>query len=582
MDNSNSLFGKFTKLRKNHQQPLTDLTELYSKIANETIYYKKLEDSKNYNKALQGWKALTTDALFQLTNINYTYPDTENYTVDELSILSGVRELYHKAQIHLDDLQKMLRDNPELSSRLNIKHIYHNTRGSYHSKRYKNSLTELQINISSPSTFTSSQGFSKTTLRDNDVGERLHGGEYSRSLNGYSNGPQRDNDVKVNFTNSMQLNNPLVHNNLFNGISNDNQSSVSTYSTETNPFENFDDDNDDNDDNNIPSDLAMIDGNETPDNNLDIDGGSYISVSNESTDQVPNNEISYGGGDDNGEEEADYKTQSDSEDLDFDVSEYYEDNYETIENQNEQGSRKEYSPSASASASSLIDDQDEYLYLDEEDEVRLQAVKKLNESPDKYVDLNNSQLTQELSHLCLSPSKLLGINKDNKKTKFEAESLIPPIPDKLPPPLPQISRVPVIVPTQITPEMKPQRHNLLNKNMAKNISAPSIRTTAASTQLKSPSHVNTDLSTNRRPIVKSNKSTYVISTSSLLHSSNVTLKNGTTHKPSVKSNKVSPSKSGLNPSKMPIKKRLVKHSKLSVESDRIKNNVSASQVAKLV
>ena len=563
MDTSNSLFGKFSRLRKkHHQQPLTDLTDLYSKIANETIYYKKLENSKNYNKALQGWKALTTDALFQLTNINYAYPNTENYTIDELSILSGVRELYHKAQTHLDDLQKMLRDNPELSSRSNSKNKHHNTGISYHTRQYKNSLNRLQTTVSSPSISTSLHGFSKTTLR-NDRG-KFNKGQHSHSFNDYFSGSQRNHDVKVNFTNSKPLGNHLAHNDSFNDIANDNQSSISTLSNEHNPFGDFDDFNYDDDNRNIPSQLAIVDNDEIMNNSFDT---SHISGLEESNDHTPNNE-------NNDDDEVGYNTHSDSDDLDFDVSEYYEDNYETIENQNEEWSRNEYPPPSAASASSLIGNQDEYLFLDEEDKARLQALEKLNGSPNKYTDIDNSQLAQDLSHLSISPSKLSSNNKDNGETKSELESFIPPLPDKVPHPLPQLPRVPIIIPKQIMPEIKPQRHNLLNKNMTKNISAPSINTTAGTLQ-NSFNHINTDSCISKRPMVKSNKSTPIISTSGLSHSSNVKVKDRTTHKVLVKSNKVSPSK-------VPIKKKLTKHPKLNVESDGIKSNVSASQVAKLV
>lgn len=584
MDSSNSLFSKFTKLRKKHQQPLTDLTELYSKIANETIYYKKLENSKNYNEALQGWKALTTDALFRLTTINYTYPNTENYTVDELSILSGIRELYHKAQIHLDDLQKMLKDNPDLSSKTDVKNKHCKTSIPYHSKIYKNSLNRFQTTISAPSSSsstTSSRGLSMTTLRKNGGG--LDRGQHSHSSSDYFNTSWHNHDVKVNFTNSKPLDNHFVHNNSFKSIGNDNQSSISTFSNETNPFKNFEDigDDDENYDDyetenrcNMSPGLIVIDSDDdSPENSFGNADPPHISVLEEDSNNIPSNQTDING------DETNYNTNSDSEDLDFDVSEYYEDNYEPMENQNEKSLYNQ--DSGSTSVSSLVDTQDEYLYLDEEDKARLQALEKLNGSSNKPAHLSNDQLTRDLSHFCISPSKLSGNNKDNKETNTELDPFIPPLPEKLPPPLPQLPRVPVIIPARIMPEIKPQRHNLLNKNMVKNVSSPSISTTT-STQQKSSQHINIESSTGKRPTTQLNKSTPVVPITSSSHSSSVTTKKSTTQKSIPKSNKGTPAKLSSSSSKPPIKKKLVSHSKLNVTSDRTKSNVSASQVAKLV
>ena len=107
--NSHTLLPKWGRLRKK-PQPLTDLTQLYSKIANETIYYLKLEERGEYMKALQGWKALNTDVLYQTTVIDHTYPNTQSFTKDELSLKSGLRELYHKACGHLERLQAKCKD----------------------------------------------------------------------------------------------------------------------------------------------------------------------------------------------------------------------------------------------------------------------------------------------------------------------------------------------------------------------------------------------------------------------------------------------------------------------------------------
>ncbi|EJS44059.1 sap1p [Saccharomyces arboricola H-6] len=106
------ILTRLTKIRKRPQQPLTDFTELYSRIANETIYYLNLEEKRRYKEALQGWKALTTDVLFKQTLIEHNYPSTQSYTKDELSLQNGIRELYHKSVMHLERVQKMVQEDP--------------------------------------------------------------------------------------------------------------------------------------------------------------------------------------------------------------------------------------------------------------------------------------------------------------------------------------------------------------------------------------------------------------------------------------------------------------------------------------
>lgn len=104
---SHHILTRLTKIRRRPQQPLTDFTELYSRIANETIYYLNLEEKKRYKEALQGWKALTTDVLFKQTLIEHNYPNTQSYTKDEVSLQNGIRELYHKSVMHLKRVKKI-------------------------------------------------------------------------------------------------------------------------------------------------------------------------------------------------------------------------------------------------------------------------------------------------------------------------------------------------------------------------------------------------------------------------------------------------------------------------------------------
>ncbi|EDO16141.1 hypothetical protein Kpol_1070p24 [Vanderwaltozyma polyspora DSM 70294] len=103
---THNLLPKWGRLRKK-PQPLSDLTQLYSKTANESIYYLKLEERREFKRALQGWKALNTEVLYELTLLEHNYPNTQSYTKDELSLRSGVQELYHKASAHLERVQRL-------------------------------------------------------------------------------------------------------------------------------------------------------------------------------------------------------------------------------------------------------------------------------------------------------------------------------------------------------------------------------------------------------------------------------------------------------------------------------------------
>lgn len=102
-----SLFGKLASLGRRPQQPLTDLSELYSKIANESILFLKLEEKGRYKQAVQGWKAMTTNVMFQLTMIERQYPHADRYTPEEISLQTGINELYQKSMLHLDRVKEL-------------------------------------------------------------------------------------------------------------------------------------------------------------------------------------------------------------------------------------------------------------------------------------------------------------------------------------------------------------------------------------------------------------------------------------------------------------------------------------------
>ncbi|CCK72752.1 putative AAA family ATPase SAP1 KNAG_0L01320 [Huiozyma naganishii CBS 8797] len=205
---SSSILDKWNKLRRKPQQPLSDLSELYSKVANEIIYYKQLQDSGHVKKALQGWKALTTDIMFRLTLIDHRYPNLQYYRPDELSLLTGVKELYQKADKHLEQAQDIIEKHPEL----NVDTDSHNK--VYYSTDHKKSLTRMQhsVPLSSPPLQQQqghqNHGFSRTTLRTQKP--YLH--SYSISgTNQQDHNQQRQNQqpqhqVKVNFSQSKPLN----------------------------------------------------------------------------------------------------------------------------------------------------------------------------------------------------------------------------------------------------------------------------------------------------------------------------------------------------------------------------------------
>ncbi|SCU77814.1 LAME_0A02322g1_1 [Lachancea meyersii CBS 8951] len=113
MDTSkdSGLLTRFTRIRKKPQQPLKDLTDLYSRIANESIYFLKLEEKCEYRKAVSGWKALNTHVLYELTQIEHQHPNTQNYTKDEISIQNGVRELFHRSLQHLERVAQLEKQN---------------------------------------------------------------------------------------------------------------------------------------------------------------------------------------------------------------------------------------------------------------------------------------------------------------------------------------------------------------------------------------------------------------------------------------------------------------------------------------
>lgn len=442
-----NIFGRFSNLRRKNQ-PLTTLTELYSKIANESIYYNKLESTGNYKAALQGWKALTTDALFQLTMIEKNYPHTENYTVDELSLLSGVRELYHKAQKNLDSLQANLNNNPDWhhQNESSLSHV----NNSYHTRDHKSRLQSIS---SSSTASLTSHGLARTTLRDND---HYASNGLSMRAHNYSLISNESKPVKVNFTNSKSI-----------GSIDPSDSRLKRTSEPANPFVDFTDDVDTSSSN---SDGEGTDRNNDSFSNVDTNNPSIYSDRNDKNNIQDNNDKFSGNN----------SLDLEGDDDDFDVSDIYQDSDEYENDFNE--SNHNYKQNNNNNGN--------YIQIDDEYLSRLNALNTLNGGNIiKDSKLGNNSTTSRLSSLSLDDSddpNILTANyfmkgqnnnaKDNKEFIPSSSSQIPPPLPHLPPrpPIPVLKpRVPVIVqqsPKSSSPSSSSQhkptinkKHNLLNK-----------------------------------------------------------------------------------------------------------------------
>ncbi|SCU78456.1 LADA_0A05710g1_1 [Lachancea dasiensis] len=189
-----SLLTRFTRIRKRPQQPLTDLTELYSRIANESIYYLKLEEKQEYRKAVLGWKALNTHVLYELTQIEHQYPHTQHFTKDEISIQNGVRELYHKSLQHLERVTKLHQGaEPE----------------AYSAGKLASSFSRR------PAPPASGSRSMLKTLRDPKLQyNKNHTASAPAITNGKPNSRSNSHNAKINFTTSK----PLRAENAFNGF----------------------------------------------------------------------------------------------------------------------------------------------------------------------------------------------------------------------------------------------------------------------------------------------------------------------------------------------------------------------------
>lgn len=114
LDHNLSVLTKFTKFRKKPQQPLTDLTELYNRVSHESIYYKRLSEKGELEKAIQGWKIISTHVLYDLQQLEKKYPNKHNYNEDENSLIAGIRKFYMTT---VENLEKYNTDSRQRSNK---------------------------------------------------------------------------------------------------------------------------------------------------------------------------------------------------------------------------------------------------------------------------------------------------------------------------------------------------------------------------------------------------------------------------------------------------------------------------------
>lgn len=213
MDTTSSyyLLSKFSKLRKKPQQPLTDLTELYGRIANQSIYYLKLEEQKDYHAALQGWKALNTDVMYQITMLEREYPNAQTYSREEASLNTGVRELYHRSLGHLERLKNICEEQssskPASKPHVNIPNSKSTKKSDSNSHNGYSSFIRKPISYPISHSIPS-QGFSTkmaTTLRDPKTRARKGYHIFNNYPKSNSGNNSNSNMHKVNFAPSKPL-----------------------------------------------------------------------------------------------------------------------------------------------------------------------------------------------------------------------------------------------------------------------------------------------------------------------------------------------------------------------------------------
>lgn len=235
MDNSsNTLFSRLAKLGKKKPQPLTDLSEVYAKIANESIYFLKLEERRHYKQAIQGWKAMCTSVMFQLTMVERQYPNLSKYSEEEIDVRDGITELYQKGLVNLERVKKLYEEYGDgvQEDNLTFTDVTQRTRINSPMKPIANNFAPAKNGSNGRLKFTSlrDQGIQRKDNNGNNSINYNKGGNVFDPLGNknlkQTDSIESDKPTKVYFATSKPLGKPKL---------NDQKSAVADY------FDDFDD-----------------------------------------------------------------------------------------------------------------------------------------------------------------------------------------------------------------------------------------------------------------------------------------------------------------------------------------------------
>lgn len=231
MDNSNTLFSRLAKLGKKKPQPLTDFSELYAKIANESIYFLKLEERGHYKQAIQGWKAMCTNVMFQLTMVERQYPNISKYSQEEIDVRDGITELYQKGLVNLERVKKLFEEYGDRvnEDNLTFTEVTHRKRINSPMKPILNNLVLPNDEPNTRKKFTSLRDQGTRQEQRKDINYNNGGNVFNPSGNRkpqQSNSLNSEKHAKVYFATSKPLGKPKL---------NEQKSAVADY------FDDFDD-----------------------------------------------------------------------------------------------------------------------------------------------------------------------------------------------------------------------------------------------------------------------------------------------------------------------------------------------------
>ncbi|KAL3232940.1 Uncharacterized protein RNJ44_04856 [Nakaseomyces bracarensis] len=227
-NSSNTLFSRLAKLGKKKPQPLTDFSDIYAKIANESIYFLKLEERGHYKQAIQGWKAMCTNVMFQLTMVERQYPNIARYTQEEVDVRDGITELYQKGLINLERVKKLYEEFGDKvdEDNLTFTDVTHRRRINSPMKPITNNFAPPNGDMKTRKKFTSLRD-QEPQRNDNLRADYNNGGNvFNPSGSHHTNSLDSEKHTKVYFATSKPLGKPKL---------NENKSAVADY------FDDFDD-----------------------------------------------------------------------------------------------------------------------------------------------------------------------------------------------------------------------------------------------------------------------------------------------------------------------------------------------------